>query len=224
MEYNNSLVQIVQTDSTDITQKLIKKGAQVNHVGANDRTPIWHALISNKIGQMKVLIDNGADLSFKYENETLKSKAISLEYFDIAQLLSDVSNNKYVPNTSNNVDKQSTIPKCVDVPHSTSPPKNNKLINLTTGEKVVAAIGTGLGVAVIALLLANPIGALFAAPGLYGAAAVSSGLATLGGGSIAAGGLGMVGGTAVIGAVGAASGIGVAAGTIEVLDRVNKDD
>lgn len=50
------------------------------------------------------------------------------------------------------------------------------------------------------LLLAGSksIAVLFAAQGLVGAAAVSSGLATLGGGSIAAGGFGMAGGYAVI--------------------------
>lgn len=43
------------------------------------------------------------------------------------------------------------------------------------------------------------IAPLFAVPGLFGAAAISSGLATLGGGSIAAGGFGMLGGQVVIG-------------------------
>lgn len=42
------------------------------------------------------------------------------------------------------------------------------------------------------------IAPIFAAPGLFGAAAYSSGLAALGGGSIATGGLGMLGGTALV--------------------------
>lgn len=49
------------------------------------------------------------------------------------------------------------------------------------------------------ILLAPIVAPLFAAPGLAGAAAMSSGLATLGGGSIAAGGFGMLGGQVVLG-------------------------
>ena len=78
------------------------------------------------------------------------------------------------------------------------------------------------------MLIAAPIGALFAAPGLVGAAAVSSGLATLGGGSLAAGGLGMAGGTALIGGVGLATGatvgIGTASTVIHVLDKKETND
>lgn len=52
---------------------------------------------------------------------------------------------------------------------------------------------------------------VFAAPGLSGAALVSSGLAALGGGALAAGGLGMAGGTAVL--VGGGSLLGASFGT-----------
>lgn len=48
--------------------------------------------------------------------------------------------------------------------------------------------------AFVGLLLAPIIAPVFAAAGLAGAAATSSGLATLGGGSLAAGGFGMLGG------------------------------
>lgn len=50
----------------------------------------------------------------------------------------------------------------------------------------------------LGLFLAPVIAPLFAAPGLFGAAAVSNGLATIGGGSLAAGGLGMMGGSTVL--------------------------
>lgn len=53
--------------------------------------------------------------------------------------------------------------------------------------------------AVAGIFLAPFVAPLFAAPGLFGAAAMSSGLATLGGGSLAAGGFGMLGGQVVIG-------------------------
>lgn len=59
-------------------------------------------------------------------------------------------------------------------------------------------VGLALGLTAAPFLIPF-IAPLFAAGGLYGAAAVSSGLATLGGGSLAAGGLGMAGGATVIG-------------------------
>ena len=66
-------------------------------------------------------------------------------------------------------------------------------------KKVLFAGGTGMLVAVaITLFFINPIAAIFAAPGLYGAAAFSSGMAALGGGAIAAGGFGIAGGIAVL--------------------------
>lgn len=97
--------------------------------------------------------------------------------------------------------------------------------DLTEGEKTGIKVIGGLAAGAACLLFAAPIGALFAAPGLFGAAAVSSGLAFLGGGSIISGGLGMAGGTAVIGAVGTAAGVGVTAGIVEIADAVkrNKD-
>ena len=51
--------------------------------------------------------------------------------------------------------------------------------------------------AIVAVFL-TPIAVAFAAPGLYGAAAFSAGMAALGGGAIAAGGFGMAGGFAVL--------------------------
>lgn len=66
-----------------------------------------------------------------------------------------------------------------------------------TDKREKAAGGAVLGM-FLAVLFAGPIGAAFAGPGLFGAAAVSHGLAVLGGGSLVAGGMGMVGGTLLI--------------------------
>lgn len=65
--------------------------------------------------------------------------------------------------------------------------------------KVLFASGIGMivALAVVAVFL-TPIAVAFAAPGLYGAAAFSAGMAALGGGAIAAGGFGMAGGFAVL--------------------------
>ncbi|MBD5300975.1 MAG: hypothetical protein HDS17_05845 [Bacteroides sp.] len=77
----------------------------------------------------------------------------------------------------------------------------------------------GMGAAIVAVLLVvvtagGSIASLFAASGLYGAAAINSGLAALGGGAIAAGGFGMAGGMAVLvgGGVLLAAGTGVGLG------------
>lgn len=59
---------------------------------------------------------------------------------------------------------------------------------------------------ILGLVFAPVIAPLFAAPGLFGAAAVSNGLATLGGGNLLAGGMGMMGGTALVGLTGATVG------------------
>lgn len=78
-------------------------------------------------------------------------------------------------------------------------------------KKVLLAGGVGMIIAVtVVLLFINPIAAAFAAPGLYGAAAFSAGMAALGGGAIAAGGFGIAGGIAVL--VGGALVLGGSAG------------
>lgn len=79
----------------------------------------------------------------------------------------------------------------------------------------IKVLGYGVG-GIIAILIAiatfqYEILGLFAAPGLSGAALVSSGLAALGGGALAAGGFGMAGGTAVL--VGGGSLLGASFGT-----------
>lgn len=66
-------------------------------------------------------------------------------------------------------------------------------------KKVLLTSGVGMivALAVVAVFL-TPIAVAFAAPGLYGAAAFSAGMAALGGGAVAAGGFGMAGGFAVL--------------------------
>ena len=62
---------------------------------------------------------------------------------------------------------------------------------------IFGGIGMIVALTVVAVFL-TPIAVAFAAPGLYGAAAFSAGMAALGGGAIAAGGFGMAGGFAVL--------------------------
>lgn len=79
--------------------------------------------------------------------------------------------------------------------------------------KVLVGIGAGVAAALLAVVTAGgSIAAFFAGSGLYGAAAVSSGLAALGGGAVAAGGFGMAGGMAVLVGGGALLGIGAGGG------------
>ncbi|MDJ1168473.1 hypothetical protein PMG71_03420 [Roseofilum sp. BLCC_M154] len=82
----------------------------------------------------------------------------------------------------------------------------NPWVTGTIGAVVLAAVAA-LGTPIIAGILAPMI-----APGLSGAAAVTSVLAFLGGGAIAAGGLGMAGGAAVIAGGGAILGAGTGVG------------
>jgi hypothetical protein len=63
----------------------------------------------------------------------------------------------------------------------------------------VSTVGLTVVGGILTTLLVPVVAPLFAAKGLYGAAAISNGLATLGGGSLAAGGFGMAGGKMVIG-------------------------
>lgn len=73
------------------------------------------------------------------------------------------------------------------------------------GKKVEVGLWALLAGAAM-MVFAPFIAPIFAAPGLAGAAAVSSGLAALGGGSLAIGGLGMAGGTMVLGTAGLLAG------------------
>ena len=79
-------------------------------------------------------------------------------------------------------------------------------IGTKLGKNGFTVIELLVGAGIFLLVFGGAIGSLM---GLYGAAAVSAGLAFLGGGAIAAGGLGMAGGTAVIIGGGAILGIGV---------------
>lgn len=84
------------------------------------------------------------------------------------------------------------------LPHEISIEFDNYLMNIARqnqqSQTEIAIVGS-----IIGLFFAPIIAPLFAAPGLFGAAAMSSGLATLGGGAIAAGGFGMLGGQVVLG-------------------------
>ena len=76
------------------------------------------------------------------------------------------------------------------------------------------AVGAVIGIGVILIVLLShqyEFISLFAAEGLKGAAAISSGLAALGGGAVAAGGFGMAGGWAVL--IGGGSLLGASVGS-----------
>lgn len=90
----------------------------------------------------------------------------------------------------------------------------DKAVDGLTGKKMKIAGGVIIGTVILVITAgygAPAIAAKFAPAGLYGAAAVSSGMAALGGGAIATGGLGIPGGMAVIVGGGALVGAGVGA-------------
>lgn len=77
----------------------------------------------------------------------------------------------------------------------------SKIINRITNKNLKILGGITIGVVIVAITsgyAAPSIGALVAPSGLYGASAISAGLAVLGGGAVASGGLGMAGGIAVV--------------------------
>ncbi len=80
----------------------------------------------------------------------------------------------------------------------------------------ISAIVSGIVIALTAGAAAPEIAVLFAAQGLTGAAAISSGLAAIGGGALVAGGTGMAGGITVLVSTGGILGIagGTAVGTL----------
>ena len=91
---------------------------------------------------------------------------------------------------------------------------HSSAVKKLSGYWTKAAMGAGIGIIVILIAIVTfqyEIIAYFAAEGLYGAAAISAGLAAFGGGAVAAGGFGMAGGIAVL--VGGVSLLGASAGT-----------
>ena len=91
---------------------------------------------------------------------------------------------------------------------------HSSAVKTLSGYWTKVAMGVGIGMIVILIAIVTfqyEIIAFFAANGLSGAAAFSSGLAALGGGAVAAGGFGTTGGMAVL--VGGGSLLGASAGT-----------
>lgn len=106
--------------------------------------------------------------------------------------------------------KQELTNLCTKISHSQVVPDNkkkefNSYIEQIKQQRENTAALAGIGL-IAGLFLAPFIAPAFAAAGLFGAAATSSGLAAMGGGSLAAGGFGMLGGTIVSGLGGAAIG------------------
>lgn len=100
----------------------------------------------------------------------------------------------------------------------------SKAVDGLTGKKMKLIGGALTGIVLLAITAgyaAPIIGAAFAPTGLYGAAAISAGLAALGGGAIAAGGMGIAGGLVVVvggGALlGGGLGVGIGAGVNTII-------
>lgn len=88
------------------------------------------------------------------------------------------------------------------------------------GQKLAIIFASGVVLAITGGAAAPALGGFIGSlMGLYGAAAVSAGLAFLGGGAIVAGGFGMAGGTAVIIGGGAILGIGVGSGISKIFSN-----
>jgi ankyrin repeat protein len=81
MESNELLCAIVKTDKCELTEMLLKSGADVNYVDQQKMFPLYHAYTAKMIAQMKILLANGANINQIYEGNTLLNieaqKAIS---------------------------------------------------------------------------------------------------------------------------------------------------
>jgi ankyrin repeat protein len=86
-QLDNSLIAIVKSDFPDFTKKLIELGTNLNYKNSAGMTPIWSAILKNKISQVKVLIDNGADLNVEYDGKSLLSYACDNKHDEIIDLL-----------------------------------------------------------------------------------------------------------------------------------------
>jgi hypothetical protein len=80
------------------------------------------------------------------------------------------------------------------LPHNLNKTCETQQFERTVGKMFIGGL--------LGIIFAPIIAPMFAAQGLYGAAALSNGLATIGGGSLAAGGAGMIGGKIIVGSIG----------------------
>jgi ankyrin repeat protein len=71
MQTNDILCAIVKNDNSELTEMLIKSGADVNYVDKEGKFPLYYAYENNKIAQMKILISHGADINKKYGKLTI---------------------------------------------------------------------------------------------------------------------------------------------------------
>jgi len=68
MYTNELLCTVVKTDQCEITEILIKSGADVNYVDKTGKFPLYHAYENKKISQMKILLAHGADINKIYKD------------------------------------------------------------------------------------------------------------------------------------------------------------
>jgi ankyrin repeat protein len=73
MELNCQILlnNVVQTDKCELTDVLIKMGANVNHVDVMGKFPLYFAYEKNMISQMQILLSHGADVNKMYDSRTI---------------------------------------------------------------------------------------------------------------------------------------------------------
>jgi len=99
MDLNYILCHAVRTKQTDITQILIDKGANVNHIDLDQKSALYNAYEFRQLDQISILCQNNADINKKYNNATL----LMLEFArsepneELIKLLLDNGANPNVP-------------------------------------------------------------------------------------------------------------------------------
>ena len=86
-ELDESLLHMVKTSMLTMTKMLITQGANVNYQDSTGKSVIWYAVENNKLEQVKILIENKADLNIKYDNTPLLVYAITQGYIEVIELL-----------------------------------------------------------------------------------------------------------------------------------------
>jgi len=77
-------------DNKDIVSRLIKAGADVNHINHNKETPLLRAIERNNVDAVKILLDAGADIEYRNRpRETPLILASGRGFDGIVQLLLD---------------------------------------------------------------------------------------------------------------------------------------
>src|SRR5688572_23967079 len=92
-EMDKLLCETVKTNETDITKILIAKGADVNNKGDDGKFPLYCAYEHNQEAQIKILLDNGANIDNLFLGSTMLKLECEKECPNLQMIKSLLDNN-----------------------------------------------------------------------------------------------------------------------------------